>query len=37
VEHREDDGTLIDLLKDIDYESNHPADNFTETLRILTA
>lgn len=37
VEHRDSDGTLIDLLKDIDYESNHPTDNFTETLRILTA
>jgi hypothetical protein len=37
VEHREADDTVIDVLKDIDYESNHPADNFTETLRILTA
>jgi hypothetical protein len=37
VEHRNSDDSLIDLLKDIDYESNHGADNFTETLRVLTA
>lgn len=37
VEHRDSSDALIDLLKDIDYESNHPTDNFTETLRILRA
>lgn len=37
VEHRNADDTLIDLLKDIDYESTNPTDNFTETLRILRA
>ena len=37
VEHRAQDDSLIDLVKDIDYESNQPADNYTETLRIHTA
>lgn len=37
VEHRDAQGTLINLLKDIDYESQHPQDNFTETLRVFTA
>ena len=37
VEHRDAEDNLINLLKDIDYESNHPADNFTETLRVFTA
>ena len=37
VEHRDQNDGLIDLLKDIDYESTHSADNFTETLRVLTA
>jgi hypothetical protein len=37
VEHRDAQDNLINLLKDIDYESNHPADNFTETLRVFTA
>lgn len=37
VEHRNADDTLIDLLKDIDYESTNPTDNYTETLRILRA
>lgn len=37
VEHREADDTLVELLKDIDYESTNPADSFTETLRIITA
>lgn len=37
VEHRESDDSVIDTLKDIDYESTFHADNFTETLRVLTA
>jgi hypothetical protein len=37
VEHRDSSDALIDLLKDIDYESTHPTDNFTETLRVLRA
>ncbi len=37
VEHRDKNDVLIDLLKDIDYESSHSADNYTETLRVLTA
>jgi hypothetical protein len=37
VEHRDQGGNLINLLKDIDYESQHPTDNFTEVLRVFTA
>jgi len=37
VEHRDANDAMIDLLKDIDYESDHPTDNYTETLRVLTA
>lgn len=37
VEHRDVNDAMIDLLKDIDYESNHPTDSYTETLRVLTA
>jgi len=36
-EHRDAKDNLINLLKDIDYESQHPADNFTETLSVFTA
>ncbi|HZI85250.1 MAG TPA: hypothetical protein VFD48_00340 [Pyrinomonadaceae bacterium] len=37
VEHRDRDDNLINLLKDIDYESQHAADSFTETIRVFTA
>lgn len=37
VEHRDNSDAMIDLLKDIDYESTHATDNYTETLRVLTA
>lgn len=35
VEHRRKDGGLIKIVKDIDYESQAPQDNFTETLEVL--
>ncbi len=37
VEHRRDDDSVIKLLKDIDYESQDPNDNFKETLRVFSS
>lgn len=37
VEHRAQNGSVIKVLKDIDYESQAPVDNFTETLEVLAA
>jgi hypothetical protein len=37
VEHRAQDGSVIKVLKDIDYKSQSPVDNFTETLEVLAA
>jgi hypothetical protein len=37
VEQRRADDSVIRKLKDIDYESQSPEDNFTETLRVFTA
>jgi hypothetical protein len=37
VEHRQQNGGLIKVLKDIDYESQAPQDNFTETLEVLAS
>lgn len=34
VEHRDNKGSLVNKLKDIDYESQEPTDNFTEILRV---
>ncbi|HEY6189857.1 MAG TPA: hypothetical protein VIW80_19545 [Pyrinomonadaceae bacterium] len=35
LEHRNKDSKLIKVLKDIDYESQAPEDNFTEIIEIL--
>lgn len=37
VEHRGKDGGIIKVLKDIDYESQAPQDNFTEILEVLAS
>jgi len=37
VEHRDQNDGLIRTLKDIDFESTSPKDNFTETLRVFTS
>jgi hypothetical protein len=37
VEHRGKDDSLIRKLKDIDYESQDPHDNFTESLRLFSS
>ncbi|MDT4952411.1 MAG: hypothetical protein QOJ02_549 [Acidobacteriota bacterium] len=34
VEHRKSNDQLIETLKDNDYESQNPADSFTEPLRV---
>lgn len=36
VEQRDSADNLIRTLKDVDYESQAPQDNFTETLRVFT-
>ena len=36
VEHRDQSDKKIRTLKDIDYESKDPHDNFTESLRVFT-
>ena len=36
VEQRDQTDKLISTLKDVDYESQDPHDNFTESLRIFT-
>lgn len=37
VEQRRQDGSVVKVLKDIDYESQAPEDNFTEPLEVLAA
>jgi hypothetical protein len=37
VEHLDKSKNIINTLKDIDYESQEPSDNFTEVLRVFTA
>jgi len=36
VEQRDQSNNLIRKIKDIDYESQAPEDNYTETLRVFT-
>jgi hypothetical protein len=36
VEHRDQHNQLIRKLKDLDFESQAPEDNFTESLRLFT-
>jgi hypothetical protein len=36
VEHRDRNNNLIRVVKDVDYESQDPTDNFTESLRLFT-
>jgi len=36
IEHRDRNNKVIRKLQDIDYESQDPEDNFTESLRIFT-
>jgi hypothetical protein len=36
VEHRDQNDKKIRTLKDVDYESQDPHDNFTESLRVFT-
>jgi hypothetical protein len=36
VEQRDRNDQVVRVLKDIDYESNDPHDNFTESLRVFT-
>ncbi len=37
VEHRDQNNNVIRRVKDIDYESQAPEDNYTETLRVFTS
>jgi len=36
VELRDENDQVLNLIKDIDYESQEPTDHFTETLRIFS-
>ncbi|HEV2177889.1 MAG TPA: hypothetical protein VGW33_11925 [Terriglobia bacterium] len=37
VEHRNQFGSVIEVLKDIDYESQDPNDSYNDSLRVFTA
>ena len=37
VEHRNQAGSVIEVLKDIDYESQDPNDSYDDSLRVFTA